>query len=361
MSIDTADYNNDLRLDIYLAQIAEGVPAGHSNQARYAKQPIAAYCDQLRDTAERDTCREGIRIRDFFEIFPSHKAKHIERCQQIMDPKTRSECKTEMTRATAVSRKRRKLCDRIPSEEVISKRRCEIFFKPGVPGTDRQYVEAIRQLKEHNVLLRANAHGRFKNVAERLGVHISAWSWNATFMDLDNDEWQDIYVVNGTWVARTHSTQKFFFRNLGGKRFEELTDEFGLQNFSMQSAYLMIDMENDGDLDLIVNDTHGPIWHYTNNESRHNSVLFEFRDEQANHFCIGCKVTIYYGPDGERAQIRELKLGGGYHSFNPPILHFGLGEHGSLSRVEVTWSTGEVSQLEGTLPANALYTLIRGS
>ena len=95
---------------------------------------------------------------------------------------------------------------------------------------------------------------------------------------------------------------------------------------------------------------------YVNNENTNASITFQFRDEAGNHFGIGGKIVISYGADGERRQMRELKSGGGYLSFDAPIVHFGLGEHREVSRIEVTWSTGERTELTGPFRSGALHT-----
>jgi hypothetical protein len=133
------------------------------------------------------------------------------------------------------------------------------------------------------------------------------------------------------------------------------------QDFVVGHAYALADFDNDGDLDILANSAHGPYWFYRNNETKNNAILFQFEDRAANRYCIGCKVTIHYGSKAQRSQMRELKSGGGFHSFDEPVLHFGLGAHEAVDRVEVQWSTGEVTKIEGPLPANALYTVSRAA
>lgn len=359
MSIDTADFDNDLDLDIYLAQIADGVPQNQAQRAKYQKRGRTQYCDELSQPDEKSRCRAGVVQNNILQMGPGEEGQHIGRCDNLGDETARAECRNEMLIYVAIMSGKSEYCERISEAAGLVRRRCLAFFKPGVKGQDEQYLEAIPQIREYNVLLRANAYHRFDNVAEALGVHISGWSWNSLFFDADDDEWQDIYVVNGTWVDRIMSTQKFFFRNVEGERFEERSDAFGLQSFLLQSAYVTIDGDNDGDLDLLVNGIHGPLWYYRNNEASHNSVLFELRDHVGNRYCVGCKVTIEYGRDGKRAQIREIKLGGGYHSFNPAVVHFGLGDYDGIQAFVVHWSTGEQTRIEGRLPANARYSVTR--
>ena len=192
-----------------------------------------------------------------------------------------------------------------------------------------------------------------------MGVETTGWSWNAKFADLDNDEWQDIYVVNGTWIRAAGTPSKFFFHNQEGKTFIEKTDEFGLQNYMLQSAYTEVDIDNDGDLDILANSTSGPLWFYRNNEQNNNAIEFEFNDMVGNYYGLGNKIIIHYGEDAQRHQIRELKSGGGFLSFNAPVIHFGLGSYDRISKIEIHWSTGEKTEIKGDFVANARYKIIR--
>ena len=189
----------------------------------------------------------------------------------------------------------------------------------------------------------------------------TGWSWNARFADVDNDEWQDIYVVAGSWFRATPSgtTANFFFHNEAGEKFSDQTDAFGLQNMMIVSAYTVIDFDRDGDLDFITNSINGPLWLLRNNARSGNSIVFQLRDEVGNRYGIGTKFTIYYGDEGERHQIRELKASGGYLSFDEPLAHFGLGEHDRIERLEIAWSTGGVTVVPGPLEAGHLYSLKR--
>jgi len=208
-------------------------------------------------------------------------------------------------------------------------------------------------------MLRANGNGQFENVAKQIGIETTGWSWNAKFADFDNDQWQDLYVVNGTWIRGVGTPSKFFFHNEEGKSFSEKTDEFGLQNLMLQSAYTETDIDNDGDLDILANSTSGPIWFYRNNEQKNNSIEFEFHDEIGNYFGIGNKIIIYYGKNQSLHQIREIKAGGGFLSFNAPIVHFGLGAYNKINKIEIIWSTGELTTISGNFPANTKFTIAR--
>ena len=175
-----------------------------------------------------------------------------------------------------------------------------------------------------NILLKGAPSTHFQDVSRDAGVETAEWSWNARFADLDNDEWQDLYVVNGVLIAQEFATNNFF-HNQQGKTFQSAEEEFGLKDLDHSSAYTYIDIDNDGDLDIIANTQYGPFKVYRNNETRNSSVAFKLWDSRGNRFCIGCRVTIHYGPEGKRHQVREIKASGGYRSFDAPQVHFGLG------------------------------------
>ena len=186
------------------------------------------------------------------------------------------------------------------------------------------------------------------------------WSRTAKFADLDNDEWQDIYVATGSFVmSPVHSN--IFLHNQKGQFFETAHEKFNLENSNIVVAYTYIDIDNDGDLDIVSAGLNGPINAYINNETQNNSITFEFRDKKGNHFGIGNKIYIYYGESSERHQVRQIKSGGGFLSFDSPIAHFGLGEYDRVKKLEIIWSTGEKTTLDKEFLANDKYIVKRNS
>jgi hypothetical protein len=192
-------------------------------------------------------------------------------------------------------------------------------------------------------------------------VGFTGWSWNARFADVDNDEWQDLFVAAGSWFRATQSgtTANFFFHNEAGETFSDQTDAYGFQNFMIVSAYTTLDFDRDGDLDFVTNSINGPLWLLRNNNQDGNSIMFQLRDEVGNRDGIGTKFFIHYGPDAERHQMRELKASGGYLSFDEPLAHFGLGDYESVERLVIEWSTGGKTEMPGPFHAGRLHTLDR--
>jgi hypothetical protein len=150
-----------------------------------------------------------------------------------------------------------------------------------------------------------------------------------------------------------------FFRNIEGEHFVEATDEAGLISYLRSGSYVSIDIENDGDLDLVLVPFHGPLIVYRNESTRGGAIEIELRDRVGNSHGIGSKVTIHYGDGGARHQLREIKSGGGFVSFDPLIAHFGLGDHLLVERVEIAWSTGEQHEIRGPFPAGSRYRITR--
>src|SRR5262249_25092587 len=121
--------------------------------------------------------------------------------------------------------------------------------------------EAIPVIHDRNVLLTTTANGRFVDKAPAMGVQFAGFTWNAKFADLDNDEFVDLYAVNGWFPEKTRESH-VFFHNQGGQRFVEKTVESGLGSFLPAGAYTYVDIDNDGDLDIVVAPVMGPILVY---------------------------------------------------------------------------------------------------
>ncbi|OOZ39085.1 hypothetical protein BOW53_12975 [Solemya pervernicosa gill symbiont] len=355
MSIDTADINNDLITDIYAAQIAA---SASSKAAGIRVRRLKHYCMDVEDPGLRATCQQNVDIRQFFHYRGRHKPTDLKKCKTIPDIQEQQACFSMMVMKTATRERKPALCKHIPKTQEQAAHLCRSFFKKPVTTTKEEYRRALPQRKNKNVLLVGGNDGIFRDQAPQLGVDMSGWSWNSKIADLDNDQWQDIYVVNGTWLRGSATPSNFFFHNQQGKHFNDSTQQFGLDEFMLSSAYTYVDFDNDGDLDIVTTIINGPIRIFINNQSGNNAIRFALRDNQGNRFGIGSRIVIHYGEQGELHQMREIKAGGGFISFDAPLAHFGLGKHEAVERVEIYWSTGEKSELSGPFQPGR-YTLER--
>jgi hypothetical protein len=250
------------------------------------------------------------------------------------------------------------LCDKFPPQWEALAFICAYAFKPRHSYPPEAFEQQIKPITGRNVLLTQGSDGRFVDEAEGMGIALAGFTWNAKFADIDNDEWQDLYVVNG-WFGSGVRESNIWFQNQKGVRFIDKTRQAGLESFLAAGTYLYLDFDNDGDLDILTVTVDGPIWVYENHSSRYRALLVELDDGIGNSQGIGSKITIHYGPEGSRHQMRELKAGGGHLSYDVPQAHFGLGEFETVQRIEIEWSTGERTDVLGEFPAGYRYRITR--
>ena len=353
--MDTADFNNDLQLDLYLANIgmSKGIDVVSNIFGSVMQEAGRNFCDAQNTVLNRGECSDLVRL---VTLLNPEKQDPSEHCSLLSDQQKVGSCMVTRLALFAARRNNSALCDKITSHHVMPKKLCVNYFQaePVYPDTSAEIP--LREMS--NILLKGAPSTRFQDVSRDAGVETAEWSWNARFADLDNDEWQDLYVVNGVLITQEFATNNFF-HNQQGKTFQSAEEEFGLKDLDHSSAYTYIDIDNDGDLDIIANTQYGPFKVYRNNETRNSSVAFKLRDSKGNRFCIGCRVTVHYGPEGKRHQVREIKASGGYRSFDAPQVHFGLGGTTEIKKVEVRWSDGAKTEIKHLFPANREYTLRR--
>jgi len=338
MSVDVADFNNDLYMDIYMAAISLSENIIKKNS-----------CFKIQNKKEKQGCEE------MFQIKTIIKRKDIAQCSFLQDDRSKNDCMVMIMERLARNQNDETLCKKIPENYEMQRLKCSKYFVPSIEDLD--YEELIESVPG-NVLLEGSSYGVFRDVSEEKAVSEGLWSWNAKFADLDNDEWQDIYIATGFFRDELVQSN-IFFHNYGGEHFKPEQKEFGLENYDITGAYTYIDIDNDGDLDIITVPVNGPLNVYINNEYQNNSISFEFKDNKGNYFGIGNKIYIYYGENDEKHQVREIKAGGGFLSFDSPIAHFGLGKYEKINKIEIVWSTGEKTTIDKKFLANRRYIITR--
>ncbi len=171
------------------------------------------------------------------------------------------------------------------------------------------------------------------------------------FFDYDLDGWQDIFVANGhieNEVERiqkrvTYAQSPHVFRNVKGK-FEETTKSLGAAFASPRVARGAAygDIDNDGDLDLLLTTNGGPALLFRNEGTVHRSLRVRLRGTRSNHSGLGAVVTVIAG--GEK-QWQMMHSGSSYLSQSEQVLTFGLGNRPVADTVEVRWPSGVVDKL----------------
>ena len=217
---------------------------------------------------------------------------------------------------------------------------------------------------EQVTTLYRNYGGAFEDASVRagLGVNRKYLGFGVGFLDYDNDGWKDLFIANGHVYPQiadrklhiTYRQPKLLYRNTGKGRFEDVSSTAGpaIAVPSLGRGCAFGDLDNDGDVDVIVNNLDGPPTLLRNDGGNRNHwIMIKCVGARSNRSGIGARVQV---TAGGRRQIDEVMSGSSYYSHNDLRLHFGLGGAARADLVEIAWPSGEKSAFRD-LDANRLY------
>ena len=249
-------------------------------------------------------------------------------------------------------------------------------------GYGYQYVRNTLQLNQGPRILQNDSIGApiFSDISFYAGIAETDWSWAPVVADFDNDSYRDIIITNGfpkdvtdhDFVAFRNESfsvaskkqlleqipevkiHNYAFRNSGKLQFENVSAAWGFTTPSFSNGGAYVDLDNDGDLDMVVNNINDKAGVYKNQllEKKTDSANYlniQFKGDRLNIHGIGAITEIYY--DNGKHQLWENSPYRGYLSSIQNIAHFGLGKTTQVDSVIIYWPNGMISRNKN-VPAN---------
>jgi enediyne biosynthesis protein E4 len=217
-------------------------------------------------------------------------------------------------------------------------------------------------------LYRNNQDGTFIDATYEagLGGNTQFLGWGTLFVDIDNDGWPDLFMATGhvypeldrSAMGSTFRERKLLYWNRHDGKFKDISLDAGpgiTKPFNSHGV-AAADFDNDGMVELLVNNSHDPPSLLKNYGEHGNWVLVKLIGTKSNRDGIGAQVRIR---TGGHQQLQEVRSGGGYISQSDFRLHFGLGSANKIDQLEIRWPSGLVEKLEN-LPANQMLSLKEG-
>ena len=228
-----------------------------------------------------------------------------------------------------------------------------------------------------NVLQRNYGPSGFLEIGRYSGVSATDWSWASMIFDMDNDGLRDVFIANGiykdlldrdylAYMANTERIRNMIkkeeevikklidimpskaikniaYKNNGEFNFTEFSDTWGFDLPTFSNGMSYGDLDNDGDLDIVINNVNMPALVYKNNSNidENKSISFELIGKEKNKNAIGSKIIIKYG--GNKQSMIENFPSRGFQSSIPNRLHFGVGNVKEIDTAIIYWPNNKVS------------------
>ena len=241
----------------------------------------------------------------------------------------------------------------------------ELFWSTVNYGFHYQYMHNTLQLNRRI----ENDKPFFSNISRLSGISSTDWSWGPLLADFDNDGWKDLFISNGTRreinnkdyfneiklrpmsndsllyytnQIPSEPISNFAFKNNKDLTFSDVSVDWGLEDKNFSNGATYADLDNDGDLEIIVNNIDQEAQIYRNN-STNNFVRVKLKGNEGNIFGIDSRV---YLETENSSQMQELTMSRGFQSSVSPYLNFGIGTDQTIKSIKVVWSNGNSEELK---------------
>ncbi len=208
-----------------------------------------------------------------------------------------------------------------------------------------------------NALYRNLGHGKFAETAVAAGLE-TLWPWGVATGDFDNDGHEDVFIPSGMGYPYYYWPNQLMMSN-GDGTFRDRAADFGIepprggvyleervagrQATRSSRAAVVADFDGDGRLEIVANNFNDRPYYFANRFPRRNYVELRLTGTQSNRDAIGAVVRLWVG---KTVMVRQVNPAGGYLSHSSRVVHFGLGDHTKVDRIEIRWPRGILQRLD---------------
>jgi enediyne biosynthesis protein E4 len=258
-------------------------------------------------------------------------------------------------------------------------------------GYEPEFMRNMLHLNNGNLKINDTVLPRFSEIGQLAGISRTDWSWSVLMADFDNDGWNDMHITNGMgkdlinadFVLYRASTkpenfeqpqerwkvlqdklkgygavplQNYFYKNNKNYGFSNISNDAGIKDVSISNGAAYADFDNDGDLDLVVNNINEEAFFYENTQAdtkQKHFVSFILQGDSINKDALGTKIFLYASNKIQTAEQSPVR---GYLSSVDKRLHFGLDTAAVIDSVVIIWPNNK-KQLLKNIKADTIVTL----